>query len=231
MTIESDIQSLSPGSIIDLFILDLTAVGGTVLRFHPGINGLSSPVTWQGQVYTAMPVKIEDIAMNSSGQLARPKVTISNVFGVIGAYCRTYEDLIGAPVTRKRTFVKYLDAVNFPGGVNATADPTIHFLDDIFYVERKVVEDLEVVQLELASALDLEGISLPSRQFIQNVCPWDYRSSECSYAGGAVAKADDTATSDPTMDSCGHRLNSCLIRFGDGNPLPFGGFPATGLIR
>lgn len=231
MSIAEDIQKLEPGAIIEMFVLDLTSIGGTPLYFHPGLNEINSSLTWQGQVYSPMAIKIEDMALNSGGQLPRPKVTVSNVLGVIGAYCRSFDDLIGAKLTRKRTFLRYLDAVNFTGGVNPTADPNVSFPDDVFFVERKITENRLVVQFELAAAMDLEGILLPRRQFIQNVCPWGYRSAECGYAGGAVAKIDDAPTSDIALDDCGRRLASCKLRFGDYAPLPFGGFPAVGLIR
>ncbi len=231
MTIANDIQNLSPSAVLEMFSLDLTSIGGTVLNFHPGLNEIKSSIIWQAVTYTPMPMKIEDMALNSSGQLPRPKVTISNVLGVIGAYCKTFDDLIGAKITRKRTFAKYLDAVNFVGGVNPTADPNVYFPDDIFFVDRKVTENRLVVQFELASAMDLEGIALPRRQFIQNVCGWRYRSAECGYAGGAVATLSDLPTTNINLDNCGLRLASCKLRFGAYSPLPFGGFPAVGLIR
>jgi phage-related protein len=33
------------------------------------------------------------------------------------------------------------------------------------------------------------------------------------------------------MDQCGKRLDSCKLRFGEGAVLPYGGFPAAGLVR
>ena len=36
---------------------------------------------------------------------------------------------------------------------------------------------------------------------------------------------------DAAKDKCGGRLTSCKLRFGANNPLPYGSFPAAGLIR
>jgi lambda family phage minor tail protein L len=72
---------------------------------------------------------------------------------------------------------------------------------------------------------------LPRRQVVQNVCAWRYRSAECGYTGGAVADINDQPTTDPARDQCGKRLASCKLRFGQYAELPFGGFPAAGLIR
>lgn len=232
MSIESDIQSLAPGDMVQLFVLDATPQGDTAVRyFHAGTNSLLAPVVWQGATYTPIPMQCEGFELNGKGQLPRPLVRISNATGLIGAYCKTYNDLIGAKLTRKRTFVRYLDAVNFAGGVNATADPNVHFADDIYFIDRKSIENKTIVEFELAAAFDVQGIMLPRRQFIQNVCPWGYRSTECGYAGGPVADINDVATSNPLLDNCGKRTPSCKLRFGASNPLPFGGFPASGLIK
>ncbi|MEO6147180.1 MAG: phage minor tail protein L [Sulfuriferula sp.] len=231
MTIASDIQLPAPGSLVELFVLDLTSVGSIVLYFHVGLNGLLSSVVWQGVTYTAMPMQFEGWEVTGKGQLPRPKARISNATGLIATYAKSFNDLVGAKLTRKRTFAKYLDAINLPGGVNATADPNVHFPDDVYFVDRKSVENKTLVEFELAAAFDVQGIVLPRRQFIQNVCAWKYRSAECGFAGGAVALSNDTPTTTLSLDSCGKRLASCKLRFGTYSQLPFGGFPATGLIK
>jgi len=43
--------------------------------------------------------------------------------------------------------------------------------------------------------------------------------------------SDDVATDDPARDQCGGRVRSCKLRFGQDKPLPYGGFPAAGLLR
>jgi len=227
VTIAQDIQSLAPGALVELFDLDATAIGGTINRFHAGTNSLRTAVVWQGNTYSPWPVEATGFDINGKGQLPTPHVKVANIGGLVTALTLAHDDLIGAKVTRRRTFAKYLDAVNFSGGVNATADPTAEFPLDIYFIERKVAENRLMVEFELAAASDVEGILLPRRQVIANVCPWVYRSSECSYAGGAVAKADDTATAVLAEDVCGKRVASCKLRFGANSPLPYGGFPGA----
>lgn len=231
MTIAGDIQKLNLGAVVEMYALDLTPMGGSLLRFHPGVNFNNSNLVWQGNTYTRYPVQAEGFEFSSKGQLPRPTLRVSNVGSALTAYIALYGDLVGAPLTRKRTFVKYLDAVNFVGSVNATADPTAYFPDDVYYIDRKANENKNFIEFELASVLDLAGVKLPRRQIIQNICPWLYRGSECGYAGGAVAKADDTPTATLGEDVCGKRLPSCKLRFGSTAELPFGGFPAAGLTR
>lgn len=230
-TITSEIQKLAPSAVIELFILDATSFGGDVIRFHAGTNGLRQKLVWQGVEYEPFPVAANGFEFNGSGQLPRPKLVFANVTGFITALVLAYQDLLGAKVTRKRTLLKYLDAVNFPGGVNPSADATAEFADDVYFIDRKSVETRDLVEFELASSFDLNGVKLPRRQIVQNVCPWKYRGEECGYTGTAYFNSGDQPVANASQDVCGKRLTSCKARFGQYAELPFGGFPAAGLIR
>lgn len=229
--IATDIQKLEPGSIIELFELDLTPYGGDLLRFHAGTNELHANLTWDGEVYTAFPVAASGFEFNGQGQAPRPKLVVSNVIGSITALVLQYDDLVGAKVTRRRTLAKYLDPVNFPGSVNPSADPTAEFPADVFYVDRKANENNQFVEFELAPAMDVTGVMLPRRQIIQNVCPWKYRGAECGYTGTNYFDTNDLPVASPSLDICAKRLSSCKVRFGEYAELPYGGFPAAGLFR
>lgn len=228
MTIRADIQSLAPGALIELFQLD---IDGETYRWHGGTNDLAASVTWQGHVYTMWPVEATGFEWRGNGALPRPTLRVANGGGLISALARAHADLVGGVVTRRRTFARYLDAVNFPGGVNPTADPNAALPNEVWFVERKSGEGDVFLEFELGAACDVQGVRIPRRQVVQNVCPWRYRGADCGYVGGAVAKADDTATADINLDACGKRLASCKLRFGEYAELPFGGFPAAGLIR
>jgi lambda family phage minor tail protein L len=230
MTIESDIQKANGGAIVEFFELDLNSIAiDEHYYFHNDINELGDNVTWQGQIYTRLPIEAAGFEKNGSGQQPRPTLSIANIDGLVGAIATANDDLIGVKFIRRRTFLKYLDAVNFAAG-NPTADANVHFDDEIWFIDRKASSDQVFVNFELASAFDLQGVQLPRRQCIQNVCTWRYRSAECSYAGPAIADKNDAGTTDINVDDCGKRLNSCSIRFPNA-ALPFGGFPSVGLIR
>ena len=231
MSIESDVQKLDPGTLIELFELDATAIGGSLLRWHNGINELGNDVVWDGETYSRFPVEISDVAKQSSGTIPRPKLRTGNANGLISALVRENNGLVGAKVTRHRTFYKYLDAVNYPDGINPSADPNVEFPVDVWTVDRKSAENYTVIEFELSAAFDVSGVKLPRRQCIQNVCPWGYRSAECGYTGGAVATKSDAPTTNLALDSCGKRLRSCKLRFGTYGQLPYGGFPGVGLVR
>lgn len=229
MTIYADIQTLEPGALVDLFSIDSTALGGSVEYFH-GYTQVGT-ITWQAQAYNPWPIDTEGFEKTGDQQPV-PKLRVGNVDGSISALCLAYDDLVGAIITHHRTLGKYLDAVNFPGG-NPTADPTQELPIDTWFIERKSSEDNETVEFELSSALNFNGVQLPRRQIIANLCAWvaigGYRGPFCGYTGGPVADINDNPTTDPTKDQCSGSLKACKMRFN--GVLPFGGYPASGMTR
>lgn len=230
-SITSELQKLAPSAVIELFELDATVLGAGIYRFHAGTNELTQNVVWQGNTYTRFPVQVTGFEITGRGQLPRPTLRVSNFLSAITALLLEYEDLVGAKLTRKRTLKKFLDAVNFAGGLNPTADSTASYPDDVYYIDRKANETREVVEFELASSIDLAGVQIPRRQIIQNVCTAIYRGPECGYTGTLYFTANDQPTVEASQDKCGKRLNSCKLRFGSTAELPFQGFPGAGLIR
>lgn len=215
----SALQEVAPSAIIELFELELNNTQhGTneVFRFHAGTNlNANGAMVWAGNEYLRFPVEAEGFEYSGNGQLPRPKIRVSNILSTITALLLTLPDgLEGAKFTRIRTLARYIDAVNFPGGVSPySPDPTAEFPREIFYVDRKTVENRDVVEFELAAAFDLAGVRAPKRQCIANICQWQYRSTECSYAGTAYYDANDNPVSTLAADVCGKRLSSCKARF------------------
>ncbi len=231
----SALQEIAPGAIIELFVLETNAAqhgGVEVFRFHAGsnMNG-NGEVVWAGNIYQRFPVEAEGFEYNGQGQLPRPKLRVSNIFGAITALMLSLPNgLEGAKMTRIRTLARYLDGGNFPGGVNpyGTPDPTAEFPPEIYFLDRKVTENRDVVEFELAAVFDLGGVRAPKRQCISNICQWVYRSTECSYTGEAYFNANDQVVTSASQDVCGKRLTSCEKRFGKNANLPYGSFPGVG---
>lgn len=226
-----DYQILDPSAIVSLYQVDLTSLGGSILYFANQKNERLNNIVWQGIEYTSIPVEVKGFELRGNGQFPRPTIKLSNYAAVMSGLAKQYDDLVGVKFTRKRTRVKYLDAVNFISGINDSSDPNTFYPDDIFYVNRKVNESRIFIEWELTSALDISGIKLPRRQIIQNTCTWKYRGAECSYAGGPVATVTDQTTTISSEDVCGKRLSSCKLRFtGVTAILPYGGFPGASMV-
>ena len=115
----ADIQKLDPGVLLELIEVDATVLGGSIIYFHAGTNVLRAPVVWQGKTYSPWPVEASGFEWSGRGQLPTPHLKVANIAGTATALALAYDDLVGAKVTRRRTMARYLDAVNFPGGVNA----------------------------------------------------------------------------------------------------------------
>ena len=226
MTVAAEIQSLSPSSLIEVFVLDMTNAGGSTVYFHAGTNSVGSPIVWQGQTYQPLPIDASGFDITTKGALPHPIFRVANIDGIFSGLVQSYAGLIGCKVIRKRTFARFLDAANFPSG-NAEADPNQYLPDELWYVNRKASENKFVIEWELASPFDVQGVRLPGRQIIQNYCPWKYRGAECGYTGPAYTLSD-VATTDPTQDVCAKTLTACRVRFSGTNEIvPFGGFPGA----
>ena len=187
----SELQKINPSSIIELFKIELVEglhyVTGnpssidTIVRFHAGTNDLNNTdLVWQGNTYQKFPCEATGFEFDgSSGSIPRPTFTISNILGTITALFATVNavtannDLNGAKFTRIRTLARYLDAANFTGGTNpfGTPDTTQELPQEIYFIDRKVVENFEIVQFELASELDLINLQLPKRVATRDIFP------------------------------------------------------------
>ena len=178
----SEVQKINPSAIIELFVLQLdTALHGanTIYRFHAGSNlNANGEIVFAGNSYLRFPIEATGFAYQR-GQLPRPKVTISNATGLISSILVSVNqvtagnDLTGATFTRIRTMARFLDAVNFPGNSNplGTPDPTAEFKRQIFIVDRKSVENREIVEFELAASTDMAGVRAPKRQCTRALFP------------------------------------------------------------
>ena len=176
----SSLQDINPSAIIELFTLQLsTALHGanTIYRFHAGSNlNANGKIVWAGNEYLRFPIQASGFSFQK-GQLPRPKLIISNATGLISSILLTVNevttgnDLTGATVTRIRTLAKFIDAVNFADGTNATADNTAEFPQEIYSIDRKATETREIVEFELAAPTDLAGVRIPGRQATRSIFP------------------------------------------------------------
>ncbi|QLY46411.1 phage minor tail protein L [Escherichia coli] len=227
---EMIIDSVDAGvsAVIDLFELDLTPLGGEVIRFHSGANGYYGPVIWKGLAYNSYPIEATGFEMKNEGVYSRPQMAVANIGGLITGMNNDFNDLRGMKVTRRQVEVKYLDAVNFPNG-NPDADPSIEAVS-FYVIEAMSEETADQVQYELSTPIDADKAVIPGRTILADVCQWQYRGDGCGYSGGPVATEKDESTSDPKLDRCSHRLSGCRLRFPRPNPLPISCFPGSSKV-
>lgn len=248
--LSSDLQKLSVTGLVTLYELDATKLGGDVFRWHGHtshedwryIDGSTTEtelvvkrnIIWAGQTYTPVAIQTDGLEVRGDGRPSMPTLVIANqiedINGAVTAMCAFYSDFVGATLKVTRVLAKYLDAANFAEG-NPTANPS-ESTTQYWYIEQKTEENQQTVTFELSSPLSAQRKKIPTRN-ITPYCTWavrgQYRGESCGYTGAAMFTEEGEPTDNPALDKCGGRLKDCKLRFGENNPLNFGGFPASQL--
>lgn len=239
--IRETIQKLEPGSKVKLIELDCTEFGGDILRFHnynvehtkeelkayqeSGEEIQPKKIMWQGEAYSAWPYELTEIEWDGTGKSPQPSLEVANIDGSISSICLLLQNLFGAKVTEHTTFRQYLPDGDDP-------DETMEFTQN-WYITRKSGENQSTVSFELSSPADFTGQQLPRRQ-IYSLCHWAmngaYRGPDCAYTGTKYFTEKGVPTDNPAEDKCGGLCSDCKLRFGEDQPLSFGGFIASSLI-
>lgn len=205
-----ELASLNPSALITLYEISIEEnaadAGLTLLnndvkvfRFHNNVKLTSSSLVFQGKTYIAAPIQGEGFEASSKGQLPTPKLSLTvdstsiEVLALFKTRLRELGDLVGAKVTRIRTFARFLDAVNWSAGEMPEGfepDPLAELPRDIYYIDRKSNENKFTLEFELASVLDLEGLKLPARVIYAKRCQWTYRGEGCCYEYNNLKNSD-----------------------------------------
>ena len=230
MGIREEIAKLHHSAEIELFVLDGSEVGAGVHRFHAGTNDLGGPIVWQNEKYDRRRVALSGFTQEQ-GQRPAPTLTLSNVSGLDGHGEIDYDALEGARLVRIVTLARYLDPINFPKGENPNAGDE-EIPAEEYIVKRVSGENVVRVEFELGTPDDALNRKIPARQ-ITRQCWAVYKDIEtgCDWRpNGVYYDLNNERVSDPEKDRCPHSIEGCETRFGAGNPLPFMGSPAVGLI-
>jgi lambda family phage minor tail protein L len=160
---EQTIQSLSIDSgYVELFDIDLQVIGSSQVLHYVPDNYTSSDIIWQGITYTPVPIDISGFEWNgTSSSPPSPIMTISNVAGLMMQFITQNNDIVGAKITRTRTFKKYLDGQPY-------ADPTASFPRDVYLVSQKNSHTKTQIEWGLISVLDRPDVQLPYWQMLKD---------------------------------------------------------------
>lgn len=192
--IARSLVELQPTAIVELFLLYFNTVDQpeACIAFHGGAI-YNREVTWQGIEYLPIPVETEGFEVNANGQMARPKIRVSNKDYFVTDLLLRYNDLQFSKIVRKRTFIKYLDDVNFDGGNPwGQADATAEVSNDTYVISQKTAENKNFVEFELTSPLDLENFELNNRLIMSRYCFWQYRGLGCRYNGPPIETEEES---------------------------------------
>jgi|TARA_R100000149_G_scaffold4246_1_gene1224 lambda family phage minor tail protein L len=196
----AELNKINPSHIIELFELELTvgthiATGNplglpTTYRFHAGANLNSfGEIIFQSNSYQRVAVQTQGFERKSTGVLPRPLITFSNLGGIVQNPSTSllvtmsdflaivnevtpHNDLIDAKLTRKMPLASALDNANFSSGSNPFGTPSADRLrDEVFVIDRKSIENRQIVQFELTAAHDLENRLIPQRTVTRDLFP------------------------------------------------------------
>lgn len=206
--INKQLISLQPDALIELFEIDFSNMqenfeqlkdlyginvgADTVYRFCSSINS-TNPIIWQAESYQPMPIRADGFENKNDGRFPRPRLVIANPDGLFSRIIYNNHDFVGCKITRKRTFVRFLDASNFAGqNPFGESDKQAFLPDDMYYINRKVSEDKNGLTFELSTSLELQNAFLPGRQMYADLCTWTYRCEVgCGYKGLGIETIEE----------------------------------------
>lgn len=191
-----ELNKINPSSVIELYELELTvglhiATGNpnsldTVFRFHAGANlNNFGQIIFNSNSYQRVAVKAEGFEDTSTGTIPRPTLTFSNLGGIdkdstvmtmtdflnVVNTVTPGNDLLNAKVTRLLPLASALDNANFVGDNPFGTPSTDRLQDKVYYIDRKAVENRQIVQFELVSVLDMQNKKIPARIVTRDLFP------------------------------------------------------------
>lgn len=202
--VNNELARLTPSTLIELFELDTSGIdsnrlpsGQQIIRFHNFVSEGYYPIFFGSVKYMPIPVQFKSNEIKGDGTtLPRPRLNIGNADGMVSYYMSQADGLIGAKLTRRRTFARFLSgetwgmaAIRNPLG---SPDSEAVLSDDVFFVDKVVTENKQAVEFELASILELNKVKLPRRRMFAINCGFEYRNSTgCDYTGVPAADVAD----------------------------------------
>lgn len=142
--------------------------------------------------YVAIPIQIEGIEFSSAGAANRPTLSVANIpilsrsisnnsdgaddeadiLDILNSEGITSnEDLLNSKVVIRRTL---LSKTYNSTSAHPSSSP-VEFPSQTYVIDRVSAENNVIVQFELATPIDIEGVVLPNRVVIGRYCPWKYQ--------------------------------------------------------
>jgi lambda family phage minor tail protein L len=202
--IARSLLDFQPTAILEFFRIypDTINKPTTYIPIHNG-SVFENNLYWQNIQYIPVPFESEGFEINGNGQLARPKIRIANKDYLITSLLQNNKDFKNAKFVRKRTFLKYIDDLNFDGGNPfGSQDYTAEISNEEYLIGQKTTENKYYVEFELTSPLDLENFEVNHRKILAKYCYWQYRGQGCNYKGLPIEREDGT----PFVNSAGTNI-------------------------
>lgn len=158
MLTNTEVRKSILAAYVELYVIDATRIGGTQHRLTPG-----TAVSFGGLTYSSFPIKMTGIERAGDGKPTRPQLSIDNITKLLHAEIIGMGDMVGAEVTRIRTFAKYLDDGATPNSAACTQEK--------YYINQKLSHTPSAISFELVDALELSAGQLPNIQATNRIFP------------------------------------------------------------
>lgn len=205
-----EIFDLTPSTLLTLWEIDTSVLMDDIglkdynydriFRFHNSAKLINTTIYWRKNKYYGLPIQAQGFEYTAKGSPAAPKLTLAvnedlsnqderiSALSLLKSRLKQLNDLSGVKVTRRRVFAKYIDKENFPtlapselAEKGFSEDKNMQFDPDIYYIDRKSLENKSIIEFELGSIIDVEGVQLPGRIITAKRCPFAYRGCGCLY--------------------------------------------------
>lgn len=151
--------------------------------------------------YFAIPVGIEGVEINGAGASPRPSLRIANIPTLIRSISNDedgtadeetlYSILASEGLYKNESFLNtridyrrtLLSNTSKSTDSHPTAPP-VEFPSQTYIIDKVASEDSIMVEFELASPIDVEGVKIPGRVVIGRYCVWRYQGGTLNNDGG-----------------------------------------------
>lgn len=151
--------------------------------------------------YFAVPISIDGVEINGAGVSPRPSLRVANIPTLTRSISNNEdgvndeetlysilvdegllknEDLLNTRIDYRRTL---LSNTYDSGDSHPTSSP-VEFPSQTYIIDRVASEDSILVEFELASPIDVEGVKVPGRVVIGRYCVWRYQGGKLNNEGG-----------------------------------------------
>lgn len=246
MTLALEAQKLATDPLVILFEVDLTGLGGSVLRLSAYRNGVSN-IVFAGHAYDYVPVEVSGHSVELSGKITSPKLAVSSGWQPLIDAIETIGDIRGARVTWHEVFRKFLDTGSSPDPSQAitysllidkidtqsdkewtiTLTPTL----GVGELDSKGTSSMTTGKCKLRYRTVNDDGSFGYTPVEDGGCPWGNPASASAYThlggfGTPFYDSQDEVTQEATEDRCSKTYVGCYRRFdpnGEGKKMPFSG--------
>ena len=132
--------------------------GGTYIFQQHDYSNAGHPIAFRETDDTAYTAGGSTVGTAGSGNAATTFTVPSNAPSSLKYYCSVHGNSMGNNIT-------------ISNYTNPDANAAIRFPDDVYYIDRKSLENRQLVEFELAAVFDLSNVKIPKRQALPSLFP------------------------------------------------------------